>query len=60
MPEKLAPYLKAYAALIGTVVTALLGVYGDGQVAEVLTVIAAVCTAIGVWAVPNHTPTDTP
>lgn len=45
---------KAYAALIGSIVTALLAVYGpDTKVGQVLTVVAVIATAIGTWAVPN-------
>ena len=45
---------KAYAALVGSIVTALLAVYGpETQVGRVLTVVAVIATAIGTWAVPN-------
>lgn len=45
--------LKAYAALVGSIATALLGIYADSKTGHVLTVIAAVCTAVGTWVVPN-------
>jgi FtsH-binding integral membrane protein len=45
---------KAYAALVGSVATALLGVYAaDTPVGKVLTVLAVVATAFGTWAVEN-------
>ena len=59
--DKILPYLKAYASLIGAVVTALLGVYTtDTPVGQVLTVVAVIATAIATWRVPNITedPTD--
>lgn len=45
--------LKAYAALVGSIATALLGIYADSSLGHTLTVIAAVCTAVGTWAIPN-------
>lgn len=51
------PYLKAYAALVGSIATALLAVYGpDTQVGKVLTIAAIVATCVGTWAVPNRDP----
>lgn len=51
---KIAPYLKAYAALIGSTATALLAVYAaDTGVGQVLTVLAVVATAVTTWAVEN-------
>ena len=51
---KFAESAKAYAALIGSIVTALLAVYGpDTQIGRVLVVISVVATAVGTWAVPN-------
>lgn len=45
---------KAYAALIGSICAALLGVYAaDTEVGKVLTVVAVVCTAVGTWRIPN-------
>jgi uncharacterized membrane protein YidH (DUF202 family) len=50
-------YLKAYAALVGAVATALLGVYtSDTQVGKILTVAAVVGTAFATWRVPNLDP----
>lgn len=47
-------YAKAYAALIGSICTALLAVYAaDSTVGQVLTVLSVVATAVGTWAVPN-------
>lgn len=47
-------YAKAYAALIGAVVTAVLGtVPPDTGIWQVLTVVAAVCTAVATYAIPN-------
>lgn len=55
--DKLTPYLKAYAALLGSVCTALLGVYGpDTQTGHLLTVVLAVLTAVATFAVPNLDP----
>lgn len=49
-------YLKAIATLIGSIVTALLGVYtADTPVGKVLTIIAIVATALATWTVPNAT-----
>lgn len=49
-------YAKAYAALVGGTATAILGtgVILDGPVADGLTVVAAVATVVGVWAVENE------
>lgn len=47
---KVLNYLKALAALLGSIATALLQVYTDN---EVLVIIAIVATAITTWAVPN-------
>lgn len=45
---------KAVAALIGSVATALLAIYGpDTQVGHVLTVVVAIVTAVATYAVPN-------
>lgn len=58
--DKLTPYLKAYAALIGAICTALLGVYGpDTQTGHWLTVVVAVVTAVATYAVPNLDPRGT-
>jgi len=47
---------KAYTALLGSILTALLGVYGpETTVGQVLTVALAVVTAVATWAVPNTT-----
>jgi len=52
--DKVLPYLKAYAALIGSIATALLAVYtADTEVGKVLTVVSVVATAVVTWAVPN-------
>lgn len=53
-------YAKAYASLVGTIVTALLGVFtADTPTGKVLTVIAIVATAVATWAVPNKDVTGT-
>ena len=45
---------KAYAALIGSVITALLGtVPPHTPVWTVLTFVAAVCTAVATFRIPN-------
>lgn len=47
-------YLKAIATLVGSITTALLGVYtADTTVGKVLTVLAIIATAIATWVVPN-------
>ena len=57
MDTKVLPYLKTYAALVGAIATALLGVYAaDTEVGKVLTVLAVVATAVTTWAVPNKDP----
>lgn len=51
------PYLKAYAALVGSVATALLAVYAqESQVGHWLTVLSIIATCVGTWAVPNLDP----
>jgi hypothetical protein len=48
---------KAWVGLLGAVVTALLGldiISVDGSWHKALTIIAAVCTAVLVYAVPNQ------
>lgn len=45
---------KAVAAIIGAGVTAALGIWGpDTTVGQILVVAAALCTAAGVYLVPN-------
>lgn len=47
-------YLKAIATLVGTIATALLGVYtADTEVGKVLTIAAIICTAVATWVIPN-------
>lgn len=47
-------YAKAYAALIGSVCTALLGVYAaDSAIGKVLTVISVIATAVATFGVKN-------
>lgn len=46
--------LKAYAALVGSIVTGLLALYGPETVAgEILTIIAIIATGLTTWVVPN-------
>lgn len=48
---------KAYAALVGSIATALLAVYAaDSTVGKVLTVVSIVASAFTVWRVPNTDP----
>ena len=48
------PYAKSYASLIGAICTALLGLYGpDTSLGHILTVVAAIATAVATYAVPN-------
>lgn len=59
MPTNALVTAKAYVALVGAVVTALLGtVTPDKDVYEWLTYAAAVCTAIATYAIPNRGSTD--
>ena len=52
---------KAYCALVGSVVTAILGtVPPHTQLWTILTVAAAVLTAVATYAVPNAAPADDP
>lgn len=45
---------KAYIALAGSIATALLGVFtAETTIGKVLTVVAAIATGVGTWAVPN-------
>jgi hypothetical protein len=54
---KLLENAKAWVALVGVIVTALLGVVGpDDDLFKWLTGLAVVCTAIAVYEVPNRTP----
>lgn len=55
MTDHILASAKAYAALIGAVCTGLLGIYADGQVGHVLTVLAAIATAVGTFTIPNAT-----
>lgn len=51
---KILNYAKAIAAFVGSLTTALLGIYGpDTQVGAVLVVIAAVATVVATYTVPN-------
>lgn len=46
---------KAYVALIGSIATALLGVFAaETTVGQVLTIVAVIATAFGTWAVENE------
>lgn len=50
--------LKAYAALVGLIATALLAQHTSGAAGVILTDVAAVATVVGVWAVPNKAPQE--
>lgn len=53
--------LKAYVALVGSIATALLGVYtADTTLGKVLTVVSIVATAFGTWYVENAPADPTP
>jgi len=46
---------KAYVALVGSVATALLGIYGpDTTVGHVLTIVVAISTAVVTFQVRNR------
>lgn len=52
--DKILPAAKSWAALLGAIVTALLGTVGpDDTLGQVLTALAAVLTAVAVYRVPN-------
>jgi len=56
---KFAQSAKAYAALVGSIATALLAVFGpDTTVGHVLTVLAVIATAVTTYRIPNA-PADT-
>lgn len=47
-------YLKTLAALVGTIATALLGVYAaDTEIGKVFTIVAIIATAIATYSFPN-------
>lgn len=51
------PYAKAYAALLGSIATALLAIYAnDSEVNHWLTVVGVVATTVATWAIPNLDP----
>lgn len=53
MPN-IAPYAKAYAALIGSIATALLGTFAaDTTVGKVLTVVSVIATVVATYGVEN-------
>lgn len=61
MPAHVLVNAKAYAALVGSIATALLGVYAaDTPVGRVLTVLAIVATTVGTWCVRNAEVVDNP
>lgn len=54
MSSKLQETAKFWVALVGVIVTALLGaVAPDKDLYEWLTALAAICTALGVYLIPN-------
>lgn len=54
MTDHILTRAKAYAALVGTIVTVLLGALPvDGKLHQVLVVVAAIATAVATYAVPN-------
>jgi hypothetical protein len=55
--NRVLPYLKSIAALVGSIATALLAIYAGN---EVLVILAVICTAVGTWAIPNSKPGDLP
>ncbi len=52
-----AHYAKAIVAILGAGVTAALGIWTSGEVANVLTIVSALLTAAGVYLIPNTDPT---
>lgn len=54
IPAHVLANAKAYAALVGSLAAALLGVFAaDTAVGQVLTVVVVVATAVATWRVPN-------
>lgn len=54
MTMQIAPYAKMYAALIGSVCTALLGVYAaDSPVGKILTIGSVIATAVATFTFEN-------
>lgn len=53
MTDHILASLKAYAALIGSVLTALIA---STDVPSWVPIVAAVCTAVATYAVPNKAP----
>ena len=51
MLEKLKPYNKFLIALLGAVVTVVVQHYGDSNIVQI---VVAILTALGVYTVPNH------
>lgn len=51
--DKIKESAKAYAALVGTLVTALVAVGVNEPYGYILTLIGAVATGVGVWAATN-------
>lgn len=55
MTDHLLTRAKAYVALVGSLATALLALYGpDTQTGHVLTIVLALVTAFGTFQVPNQ------
>lgn len=54
MLYKIQTTAKAWAAAIGSLVTALLALAApDTRLFTYLTIASAICTAVGTWAIPN-------
>ena len=54
MIDKFLASAKAYAALIGAVLTAVAGTLGaDTTPGKVVAIVLAVCTALATYAIPN-------
>lgn len=54
-------YAKAWVALVGTVATALLGVFAaDSAAGQILTVVAVIATTVATLAVRNAPTHDAP
>lgn len=59
MTDHILASAKAYAALVGAIVTAILGTVPPHTTTwTVLTIVAAVATAVATYAVPNTPSTD--
>lgn len=52
--DTFAPYAKAIASLVGSITTALLGLYAtDTYAGQVLTIVGVIATTVATFQIPN-------